>query len=157
MGGYQFKQCKICEKSQFRKKVIRENYMEVMRKYKTIYFVYDADGGLLNELKYWYKKYIKRDGSTCELCDISHNKYFVRLDWLRFIMRLKKDYIVKVLHRDEVPQKIKEKNFNYPSVIGETIDYEFIALMDKISFIDFTKPTNVLELEQQIKESVGSN
>tara|TARA_B100000989_G_C19360790_1_gene393163 strand:+ start:75 stop:293 length:219 start_codon:yes stop_codon:yes gene_type:complete len=72
-------------------------------------------------------------------------------------MRLKKDYIVKVLHRDEVPQKVKEKNFNYPSVIGETIDYEFIALMDKISFIDFTKPTNVLELEQQIKESVGSN
>ena len=124
-------------------------------KYKTIYFIYNADGGLFNELKYWYKKHIKKDESACELCDISHHKYFVRLSWLRFIKRLKKEYRVKVLHRDEVPQKIKEENFSYPSVIGETIDNEFVAIMDKISFIDFTKPANVEELEQQIKEFIG--
>ena len=123
--------------------------------YKTIYFIYNADGGLFNELKYWYKKHIKKDKSACELCDISHHKYFVRLSWLRFIRRLKKEYRVKVLHRDEVPQKIKKNNFSYPSVIGETIDNEFVAIMDKISFIDFTKPANVGELEQQIKEFIG--
>ena len=134
------------------KKEIRS---EVIGKYKTIYFIYNADGGLFNELKYWYKKHIKKDESACELCDISHHKYFVRLSWLRFIKRLKKEYRVKVLHRDEVPQKIKEENFSYPSVIGETIDNEFVAIMDKISFIDFTKLANVEELEQQIKEFIG--
>ena len=127
----------------------------MIRQYKTIYFIYNADGGLFNEIKYLYKKYIKKNGSVCELCDISHNKYFVRLDWLRFIRRLKKDYKVKVLHRDEVPQKIEEKNFSYPSVIGETTDNKFIAIMDKISFIDVTKPATVDELEQQIKEFIG--
>ena len=127
----------------------------MIRKYKTIYFVYNADGGLFNELKYWYKKHIKKNGDVCELCDISYNKYFVRLDWLRFIRGLKKDYVVKVLHRDEVPQKIKKKNFSYPSVIGETTDNEFIAIMDKLSFVDLTKSATVDELEQQIKEFIG--
>ena len=134
------------------KKEIRS---EVIGKYKTIYFIYNADGGLLNELEYWYEKHVKKAGNACELCDISHNKYFVRLDWLTFIRRLKKDYRVKVLHRDEVPQKIKKKNFSYPSVIGETTDNEFIVIMEKISFIDVKKPNNVGELEQQIKEQLG--
>ena len=51
-----------------------------MKKFKTIYFIYDADGGLWNEVKYWYQKNISKKGSACELCDISHSKYFVRLD-----------------------------------------------------------------------------
>ena len=127
------------------KKKIRS---EVIGKYKTIYFIYNADGGLLNELEYWYEKHVKKAGNACELCDISHNKYFVRLDWLTFIRRLKKDYRVKVLHRDGF-HKIK-KNF-IPSVIGETTDNEFIMIMEKISFIDVKKPNNVGELEQQIK------
>ena len=134
--------------------ITKEIRSEVIGKYKTIYFIYNADGGLLNELEYWYEKHVKKAGNACELCDISHNKYFVRLDWLTFIRRLKKDYRVKVLHRDEVPQKIKKKNFSYPSVIGETTDNEFIAIMDKISFIDVTKPTTVDKMEQQIKEFI---
>ena len=125
-----------------------------MKQYKTIYFIYDADGGLFNELKYWYNKHIKKKGSECELCDISHSKYFVRLEWLSFIRRLKNDYRVKVLHRDEVPQKIKYMNRYYPSVIGETTENELVELMDNISFADFTKPSNVEELEQQIRESI---
>ena len=70
-----------------------------MKKFKTIYFIYDADGGLWNEVKYWYQKNISKKGSACELCDISHSKYFVRLEWLHFIRELKKEYKVEVLHR----------------------------------------------------------
>jgi len=125
-----------------------------MKQYKTIYFIYNADGGFFNELKYWYNKHIKKQGSVCELCGISHSKYFVRLEWLSFIRRLKNDYRVKVLHRDEVPQKIKDMNRYYPSVIGETTENELVELMDNISFVDFTKPSNVEELEQQIRESI---
>ena len=123
-----------------------------MKKFKTIYFIYDADGGLWNEIKYWYKKNILKDGNPCELCDISHSKYFVRIEWLNFIKELKKNYDVKVLHRDEVPQKVKDMKCSYPSVIGETFDNKLQKLLDKISFIDFEKPTNVAELEEQIKQ-----
>ena len=125
-----------------------------MKKYKTIYFIYDADGGFFNELKYWYNKHVKKQGSACELCDISHSKYFVRLEWLSFMRRLKNDYRVKILHRDEVPQKINDMNRHYPAVIGETTDNELVELMDNISFVDFSKPTNVEELEEQLRESI---
>ena len=127
----------------------------LMEKFKTIYFIYDADGGLWNELKYWYKKNIKKERSPCELCDISHSKYFVRLEWLTFIRKLKKDYRVRVLHRDEVPQKIKDMNLTYPLVIGKTFENEFKQIMDKISFIDWGKPTNVKELREYFFEIIG--
>jgi len=123
-----------------------------MNKYKTIYFIYDADGGLWNEIKYWYKKNILKNGNPCELCDISHSKYFVRIEWLKFIQELKKKCDVKVLHRDEVPQKIKYMKCTYPSVIGETSDNKLQKLLDKKSFIDLKKPTNVAELKRQIKQ-----
>ena len=123
-----------------------------MNKYKIIYFIYNADGGLWNEIKYWYKKNILKEGNSCELCDISHSKYFVRIEWLKFIRELKKNCDVKVLHRDKVPQKVKDMKCTYPSVIGETFDNELQKLLDKISFIDFEKPTNVAELKEQIKQ-----
>ena len=93
--------------------ITKEIRSEVIGKYKTIYFIYNADGGLLNELEYWYEKHVKKAGNACELCDISHNKYFVRLDWLTFIRRLKKDYRVKVLHRDEVTRLKKEFQLSF--------------------------------------------
>jgi hypothetical protein len=123
-----------------------------MKKFKTIYFIYDADGGLWNEIKYWYKKNIKKERSPCELCDISHSKYFVRLEWLQFIRELKKEYRVRVLHRNEVPKNIQEKNYALPCVIGETFENEFKQIMDKISFIDFGKPTNVRELKEYFSQ-----
>ena len=47
-----------------------------MKNLKTIYFVYDADGGVLNEITYWIDKNILNKKNTCELCDISHGKFF---------------------------------------------------------------------------------
>ncbi|KRO97576.1 MAG: hypothetical protein ABS15_00710, partial [SAR86 cluster bacterium BACL1 MAG-120823-bin87] len=126
--------------------------LRTMKKFKTIYFIYDADGGLWNEIKYWYKKNIKKERSPCELCDISHSKYFVRLEWLQFIRELKKEYRVRVLHRNEIPKNIQEKNYALPCVIGETFENEFKQIMDKISFIDFGKPTNVRELKEYFSQ-----
>jgi hypothetical protein len=123
-----------------------------MKKFKTIYFIYDADGGLWNGTKYWYQKNVLKEGSACELCDISHSKYFVRLEWLQFIRELKKEYRVRVLHRNEVPKNIQEKNYALPCVIGETFENEFKQIMDKISFIDFGKPTNVRELKEYFSQ-----
>jgi len=125
-----------------------------MKKFKTIYFIYDADGGMWNEIKYWYQKNILEEGSACELCDISHSKYFVRLEWLQFIRELKKEYKVKVLHRDEIPKNIQEKSYSFPCVVGET-ENELIQIIDKVAFLDRGKSTNVQELSENFFQAIA--
>ena len=125
-----------------------------MKKFKTIYFIYDADGGLWNEIKYWYQKNILKEGSACDLCDISHSKYFVRLEWLQFIRELKKECKVKVLHRNEIPKNIQEKKYEFPCVIGET-ENELIQIINKTAFIDWGKSTNVKELKDYFSKVIA--
>ena len=60
-----------------------------IKEVKTIYFIYNADGGLLNEIKYWINKNLLRKEMVCELCDISHSKIFVRYEWTKFIKELR--------------------------------------------------------------------
>ena len=119
-----------------------------MKQLKSVYFIYDADGGIRNEIKYWINKNLLKKKSACELCDISHSKFFVRFEWLKFIKELKKQYKVKVLHRNEIPKNIYDKNYQFPCVIGE-IDNELIEIFSKSAFIDDGNPTNVKELKEQ--------
>jgi len=120
-----------------------------IKKFRTLYFIYNADGGLLNEIKYWINKNLLNKQNTCELCDISHSKIFVRSDWLQFIKELKKDYKVEVLHRNEVPNKIIEKNYVFPCVIGET-ENDLIEIINSISFSGFRKTEGVKELREKL-------
>ena len=120
-----------------------------IKKFRTLYFIYNADGGLLNEIKYWINKNLLNKQNTCELCDISHSKIFVRSDWLQFIKELKKDYKVEVLHRNEVPNKIIEKNYVFPCVIGET-ENDIIEIINSISFSGFRKTEGMKELREKL-------
>ncbi len=124
-----------------------------MTRLKIVYFIYDADGGIFNKIKYWLNKNLLKKNSACELCDISHGKFFMRLQWLRFVKELKKEYKVEVLHRNEIPIKIKERNFQLPCVIGETDD-ELIEIFNKSSFGNFESPKNVKELKAQFFEKI---
>ena len=118
------------------------------KKFRVLYFIYNADGGLLNEIKYWINKNLLNKQNTCELCDISHSKIFVRSDWLQFIKELKKDYKVEVLHRNEVPNKIIEKKYVFPCVIGET-ENDLIEIINSISFSGFRKAEGMKELREK--------
>ena len=119
-----------------------------MTQLKNIYFIYDADGGILNEIKYWVNKNILKKDSVCELCDISHGKFFVRLEWLKFIKELKTKYKVEVLHRNELPKKIEERNFQLPCVVGETDD-ELMEIVNKNTFQDLENLSNVEDLKTE--------
>ena len=121
----------------------------IIKKFKTIYFIYNADGGLLNEIKYWINKNLLRKQIACELCDISHSKIFVRSEWLQFIKELKRDYNVDVLHRNEIPKKILKKNYGFPCVIGET-ENDLIEIVNSISFSGFRKNEGVKELRDKL-------
>ena len=129
---------------------------------KKIYFIYDADGGLWNEIKYWINKNLLNKTSACELCDISHSKFFVRFEWLSFIKELKNNYQVKVLHRNELPQNIQDKNYQFPCMLGET-ENGLIKILGKISFTKNGNPRSIEDIKYhfaqllvilQIKEGI---
>ena len=120
-----------------------------MKKFKAIYFIYNANGGVFNEVKYWIDKNILKRETFCELCDISHGKIFVRSDWSKFIKELKKDYKVEVLHRNELPKKILDKGYDFPCVIGETKN-DLIEIIDNITLSDFGKTDGLKELSEKL-------
>ena len=124
-----------------------------MKNLKTIYFVYDADGGVLNEITYWIDKNILNKKNTCELCDISHGKFFAKSEWLKFIKELRTQHKVKVLHRNELPEKIEQQNYQLPSVIVET-EEKMIEIFNKLSFQDSNTSLNIIELRKQLYEFI---
>ena len=124
-----------------------------MKNLKTIYFVYDADGGVLNEITYWIDKNILNKKNTCELCDISHGKFFAKSEWLKFLKELRTQHKVKVLHRNELPKKIVEQNYQLPSVIIET-EEKMIEIFNKFSFQDSNTSLSIIELRKQLYEFI---
>ena len=120
-----------------------------MKNFKAIYFIYNADGGIFNEIKYWIDKNILKRETTCELCDSSHGKIFMRSEWSKFIKELKKDYKVEVLHRNELPKKILDKGYDFPCVIGETKN-DLIEIIDNITLSNFGKTDGLKELSQKL-------
>ena len=121
----------------------------VMKNFKAIYFIYNADGGIFNEIKYWIDKNILKRETACELCDISHGKIFMRSEWSKFIKELKKDYKVEVLHRNELPKKILDKGYDFPCVIGETKN-DLIEIIDNITLSEFGKTDGLKELSEKL-------
>ena len=120
-----------------------------MKNFKAIYFIYNADGGVINEIKYWIDKNILKRETACELCDISHGKIFMRSEWSKFIKELKKDYKVEVLHRNELPKKILDKGYDFPCVIGETKN-DLIEIIDNITLSNFGKTDGLKELSEKL-------
>lgn len=120
-----------------------------MKNFKAIYFIYNADGGIFNEIKYWIDKNILKRETACELCDISHGKIFMRSEWSKFIKELKKDYKVEVLHRNELPKKILDKGYDFPCVIGETKN-DLIEIIDNITLSEFGKTDGLKELSEKL-------
>ena len=102
---------------------------------------------------YWVNKNILKKGSACELCDITHGTFFVRDAWLKFVAELEQDYKVEVLHRNELPTKVRERNFLFPCVIVET-DKELKEIINRAAFKDFENLSNVTELRKQLFEKL---
>ena len=59
-----------------------------------------------------------------------------------------------MLHRNEVPQNIQDKNYQFPCVIGET-ENGLIEILNKIAFKDYGNPTSVKELEEQFFQKLA--
>ena len=70
--------------------------------------VYDADGSLLGELNYLYKKTFRN--FTCSMCDITHNFITTKKKWKIGVQNCK--YDISTYHLDDQPTLIKETTLN---------------------------------------------
>jgi hypothetical protein len=75
----------------------------VPRRVDSIVGIYDADGGLLGELRYAARKVTGR--GHCSLCDLTHRGVRRRADWQRACDR--RSVPVELLHRNERPADVE--------------------------------------------------
>jgi hypothetical protein len=87
--------------------------------------VYDADGSLTGELKYWIGAKLGR--RHCSLCDITHGGVHESSEWKSYRAQLPVAFTFH--HRDDAPKAIRELlNGAFPSVLVEIDDEVSILL-----------------------------
>lgn len=86
--------------------------------------VYDADGTLLGEVRYWVGARLGR--THCSLCDITHGLFTERADWRRCRDQL--DVAFTTYHRDDAPADVLAAGSPAPFVIART-DSALVALL----------------------------
>ena len=78
-------------------------------------FIYDADGSLAGELKYWFGSLV--GSAHCALCDITHNKVRKRAAFVHCANRLA--IPIDYLHRDQLSTTLRVLTMNnLPCVVG---------------------------------------
>lgn len=64
--------------------------------------VYDADGTLAGEVRYWFGARMGR--AHCDLCDISHGTFRARPAWRAMVGRARVP--IETWHRDDAPVEV---------------------------------------------------
>ena len=96
--------------------------------------VYDADGSLLGELSYLWKKTFR--SFKCSMCDISHNLITTKKKWKTEVQNCK--YDISTYHLDDQPTLIKETTQNNtPCVVKvESGSSSILISNDELKIID---------------------
>ena len=87
-------------------------------------FVYDADGSVIGELKYWFGTLF--GGEHCSLCDITHHRWGKRSDFARCAANL--GLPIAYLHRDDLAGDLLQFAGTLPAVIGHAGDEAILLL-----------------------------
>lgn len=89
--------------------------------------VYDADGSVVGEIRYWVGARLGR--SHCSLCDITHGTFRERSEWRAFRELLPVEFTT--WHRDDAPAGvIGACGANFPVVLAR-VDAEIMVLLDE--------------------------
>lgn len=86
--------------------------------------VYDADGTLLGEARYWIGARLGR--THCALCDITHGLFTERADWRA--CRDELDIAFRTYHRNDAPADVLAAGSPAPFVVART-DHGLVALL----------------------------
>jgi len=87
-------------------------------------FVYDADGTLAGELKYWFGTLF--GAQHCSLCDITHHRWGKRSDFAKCAATL--GLPITYLHRDDLVGDLRAFAGTLPAVIGHMGDTAVLLL-----------------------------
>ena len=90
-----------------------------------IFFVYDADGSIVGEVRYWVGTLFGAE--HCSLCDVTHTRWGRRKEFVECADRL--GVPIAYLHRDDVPADISAVAPGWPCVVGRAGD-EMVVLLD---------------------------
>jgi hypothetical protein len=87
--------------------------------------VYDADGSVLGELKYFVGARLGR--THCSLCDVTHGLVRERPEWRATRDRLRAPFVT--FHRDDQPPSVRAATAgDLPAVLAETTSGAFVRL-----------------------------
>ena len=86
--------------------------------------VYDADGTLMGEVRYWIGARLGR--THCALCDITHGTFAERTDWRQCRDQLGVDF--RTFHRNDAPADVLEAGGEPAFVVART-DHGLVRLM----------------------------
>lgn len=86
--------------------------MNKMNEIKLV-FVYNADSGVINLVKDFWKKILRPSRYECNLCFQTFGAFSMKKDWKSFIKNL--DIDTEFLHRDEFEKAYHIKDAKYPS------------------------------------------
>ncbi len=85
---------------------------------KKLVFIYNADSGVINLVKDFWKKILRPSSYQCNLCMQTFGAFGMKKDWKKFINNLKID--VEFLHKDEFEKNYEITGAIYPSAYIET-------------------------------------
>ena len=86
--------------------------------------VYDADGTLIGEVRYWIGARLGR--THCGLCEITHGLFTERADWRQCRDQL--DVEFRTYHRNDAPADVLAVGSPAPFVVART-DRGLVALL----------------------------
>ena len=93
-----------------------------------IYCIYNAEGSIFGELKYFYNKHIK--DISCSMCDITHNTLSEKREWKKRCTV--SPFKIECLHLDELPKDIENLvEGNTPCVVAKTSTTNEIIIDNK--------------------------
>ena len=92
-----------------------------------IYGIYNANGGVVGELKYFIGKMMKNQ--HCELCDITHNLLGAKKLWKQFIDGLSISFTL--LHLDEQPSDMVAYTLGKAPCILLKKEGQFSMMLDR--------------------------
>lgn len=78
----------------------------------TLIFVYNADSGIVNEMKDYFHKVISPSTYGCNLCAITYGNTGMKSEWNNFVNDL--SIPTKFLHKDEFNEKYNETDPIFP-------------------------------------------
>ena len=99
---------------------------------KVLVFVYNADSGIMNEMKDYFHKIVSPSTYGCNLCALTYSNTGMKSDWKSFVEDI--GLPVRFLHKDEFRQTYGKMEASFPCVYtDEDGDLSLLITSDEMN------------------------